>query len=54
MLSVLDGLGSVGRHVLAQVLKINPKKLDIDSLAFEDFELVGYDPHKKIAMKMAV
>ncbi|KDD73958.1 hypothetical protein H632_c1696p0, partial [Helicosporidium sp. ATCC 50920] len=33
---------------------INPAKTDIDAFAFEDFELVGYAPHKKIAMKMAV
>lgn len=37
-----------------QVLNINPAKTDIDSFTFEDFELVDYDPHKKIAMKMAV
>ncbi|XP_023006898.1 bifunctional dihydrofolate reductase-thymidylate synthase-like [Cucurbita maxima] len=35
-------------------LKINPEKNDIDSFAAADFELIGYDPHEKIAMKMAV
>ncbi|KAG7010921.1 Bifunctional dihydrofolate reductase-thymidylate synthase 2, partial [Cucurbita argyrosperma subsp. argyrosperma] len=36
------------------VLKINPEKKDIDSFVAADFELTGYDPHEKIAMKMAV
>ncbi|BDA43329.1 Bifunctional dihydrofolate reductase-thymidylate synthase [Coccomyxa sp. Obi] len=36
------------------VLRINPEKMDIDNFAFEDFELLGYEPHKKIAMKIAV
>ncbi|XP_031477103.1 putative bifunctional dihydrofolate reductase-thymidylate synthase isoform X1 [Nymphaea colorata] len=36
------------------VLKINPEKKDIDSFVAADFEIVGYDPHKKIGMKMAV
>lgn len=35
-------------------LKINPAKTDIDSFTFEDFEVVDYKPHKKIAMQMAV
>jgi dihydrofolate reductase/thymidylate synthase len=35
-------------------LKINPEKKDIDSFTFDDFEIVGYDPHPKIEMKMAV
>lgn len=35
-------------------LKINPDKKDIDSFVFEDFEILGYKPHKKIAMEMAV
>jgi thymidylate synthase len=30
------------------------KKKSIDDFVFEDFEIVGYDPHKSIAMKMAV
>ncbi|CAA7019887.1 unnamed protein product [Microthlaspi erraticum] len=36
------------------VLKINPEKKHIDSFVAADFELTGYDPHKKIDMKMAV
>eukprot|EP00252_Welwitschia_mirabilis_P019795 TRINITY_DN4685_c0_g1_i1.p1 TRINITY_DN4685_c0_g1~~TRINITY_DN4685_c0_g1_i1.p1 ORF type:complete len:569 (-),score=95.06 TRINITY_DN4685_c0_g1_i1:260-1966(-) len=36
------------------VLKINPEKKDINSFTANDVELVGYDPHKKIQMKMAV
>lgn len=36
------------------VLKINPEKKDIDSFVANDFELIGYDSHKKIEMKMAV
>ncbi|XP_065865874.1 bifunctional dihydrofolate reductase-thymidylate synthase-like [Euphorbia lathyris] len=36
------------------VLKINPEKKNIDSFASTDFELIGYDPHQKIEMKMAV
>ncbi|MEW5316864.1 MAG: hypothetical protein WDW38_008208 [Sanguina aurantia] len=35
-------------------LKINPAKKEIDSFVFDDFELLGYSPHKKIDMKMAV
>eukprot|EP00546_Thalassionema_frauenfeldii_P008418 CAMPEP_0178921796 /NCGR_PEP_ID=MMETSP0786-20121207/15769_1 /TAXON_ID=186022 /ORGANISM="Thalassionema frauenfeldii, Strain CCMP 1798" /LENGTH=485 /DNA_ID=CAMNT_0020596033 /DNA_START=92 /DNA_END=1549 /DNA_ORIENTATION=- len=35
-------------------LKINPEKKDIDSFCFEDFEVIGYKPHKTIKMKMAV
>lgn len=35
-------------------LKISTSKKDIDLLKASDFELIGYDPHKKIAMKMAV
>jgi dihydrofolate reductase/thymidylate synthase len=37
-----------------QVLRINPDKKDIDSFTMDDFTLLGYDPHKKIAMQMAV
>jgi len=37
-----------------QTLRINPAKTDIDSFTFDDFELVGYEPAKKIAMQMAV
>ncbi|KAM3291742.1 bifunctional dihydrofolate reductase-thymidylate synthase [Capsicum chacoense] len=36
------------------VLKINPQKKDIDSFVAADFNLVGYDPHQKIEMKMAI
>ncbi|KAE8686567.1 Bifunctional dihydrofolate reductase-thymidylate synthase [Hibiscus syriacus] len=36
------------------ILKINPEKKNIDSFVSSDFELIGYDPHKKIEMKMAV
>ncbi|KAH9320160.1 hypothetical protein KI387_021929, partial [Taxus chinensis] len=36
------------------VLKINPEKKDIDSFVASDFQLLGYDSHKKIDMKMAV
>ncbi|VVB10358.1 unnamed protein product [Arabis nemorensis] len=36
------------------VLKINPEKKHIYSFVAADFELIGYDPHKKIDMKMAV
>eukprot|EP01018_Ginkgo_biloba_P008671 Gb_07591 [translate_table: standard] len=36
------------------VLKINPEKKDIDSFVASDFQLFGYDSHKKIEMKMAV
>jgi dihydrofolate reductase/thymidylate synthase len=37
-----------------QILKINPSKKDIDSFAASDLKLVGYDPHQKIEMKMAI
>ncbi|XP_034927609.1 bifunctional dihydrofolate reductase-thymidylate synthase isoform X1 [Populus alba] len=36
------------------ILKINSEKKDIDSFVAADFELIGYDPHQKIEMKMAV
>lgn len=36
------------------ILKINPEKKNIDSFVAADFKLVGYDPHQKIEMKMAV
>lgn len=35
-------------------LKINPFKTNIDSFEVSDFELVGYNPHSSIKMKMAV
>ena len=37
-----------------QILKINPSKKDINSFVASDFKLVGYDPHQKIEMKMAI
>lgn len=40
--------------VCLQILKINTQKKDIDSFVASDFELIGYDPHQKIDMKMAV
>lgn len=40
--------------ILMQILKINPEKKNIDSFVASDFELIGYDPHEKIEMKMAV
>ena len=36
------------------VLNINTDTKDIDAIKFSDLELVGYLPHKKIEMKMAV
>ncbi|KAF5751083.1 hypothetical protein HS088_TW02G00093 [Tripterygium wilfordii] len=36
------------------ILKINPDKKNIDSFVAADFGLIGYDPHEKIEMKMAV
>ncbi|HEY3762451.1 MAG TPA: thymidylate synthase [Verrucomicrobiae bacterium] len=35
-------------------LKINPAVKDIDGFKFEDFELVGYDPHPAIKAPIAV
>lgn len=35
-------------------LKINPLIKDIDDFVYEDFEVIGYNPHKTISMKMAV
>ncbi|OAY37221.1 bifunctional dihydrofolate reductase-thymidylate synthase isoform X1 [Manihot esculenta] len=36
------------------ILMINPEKKNIDSFVAADFKLIGYDPHHKIEMKMAV
>lgn len=36
------------------ILKINSQKKDIDAFVASDFKLIGYDPHQKIDMKMAV
>jgi dihydrofolate reductase/thymidylate synthase len=47
-----EQLKNVPKHF--PILKINPAKTDIDSFTFDDFELVGYAPHKKIVMQMAV
>ena len=44
----------ISPHSLSQTLRINPAKTDIDAFTFDDFELVGYEPAKKIAMQMAV
>jgi thymidylate synthase len=41
-------------HHATQTLTINPAKRDIESFSWEDFKLDGYNPHKKIAMQMAV
>lgn len=35
-------------------LKMNPDKTGIDDFVFDDFEVIGYNPHKTIKMKMAV
>lgn len=35
-------------------LYINPDKKEIDDFTYEDLKVVGYQPHKAIAMKMAV
>jgi thymidylate synthase len=37
-----------------QILEINGLRKDIDSFVASYFELVCYDPHQKIEMKMAV
>ncbi|VFQ67850.1 unnamed protein product [Cuscuta campestris] len=36
------------------ILKINPEKQDIESFSADDIKLIGYDPHQKIEMKMAI
>lgn len=36
------------------ILKTKNKKENIEDYTFEDFELIGYHPQKKIKMKMAV
>jgi len=35
-------------------IKISSETKDIDGFAFDDFEVIGYKPHKTIKMKMAV
>ena len=37
-----------------QVLNITTGKTDIDAYTMADLDIVDYNPHKKIAMKMAV
>ena len=41
-------------HRAVQTLTINPAKQDIESFTWQDFKLNDYNPHKKIAMQMAV
>jgi len=36
------------------VLRVNPDVKDIDGFQASDFDLIGYNPHGKIAMEMAV
>jgi thymidylate synthase len=36
------------------VMRINPEVKDIFSFRYEDFELVGYDPHPHIKAAVAV
>jgi dihydrofolate reductase/thymidylate synthase len=36
------------------ILRVNPDVKDIDGFQMSDFELIGYNPHGKIAMEMAV
>jgi len=36
------------------LLEVNPEKKDINTFVMEDFKLVGYNPHKKLEMEMAV
>ena len=35
-------------------MKINPEVKDLFAFKYEDFELTGYKPHKRIAMEMSV
>lgn len=53
-LPICSSLHRVSPGFSAQVLKVNPDVKDIDSFTPADFELVGYEPNKRIAMKMAV
>jgi thymidylate synthase len=35
-------------------MKINPERKDIFGFQYEDFEIVGYDPHPAIKAPIAV
>lgn len=35
-------------------MKINPKRTNIEDFVYEDFEIIGYDPHPKISAPIAV
>lgn len=37
-----------------KLLVKRPEVMDINEFKYEDFELIGYKPHPKIAMEMAV
>jgi thymidylate synthase len=39
---------------LFPTLRINPARTSIDEFVAEDFEVVGYAPHRAIKMAMAV
>ncbi|MFM1808323.1 MAG: hypothetical protein RLZZ242_1048 [Bacteroidota bacterium] len=41
-------------HRPLPTMKINPSVKDIDGFSYEDFELVGYDPHDPIKAPVAV
>lgn len=52
---VLSRHASVGPQCsFVQVLHVNADKIEIDAYTMGDLDIVGYNPHKKIAMKMAV
>jgi len=36
------------------IMKINPERKNIEDFVFEDFELIGYDPHPHIKASIAV
>ena len=50
----LDQVTDMLPHCAVQTLTINPARRDIESFSWEDFKLNDYNPHKKIAMQMAV